>query len=55
VYLSEIPVSNDWHVYGEPFVDLGALKGNLGNQNYVIPDAVDLSRYRSAVIWCRSP
>jgi electron transfer DM13 len=53
VYLSEIPVSNDWHAYGERFVDLGALKGNIGDQNYVIPDAVDLSRYRSAVIWCR--
>lgn len=53
VYLSEIPASDDWHAYGERFVDLGALKGNLGNQNYEIPDDVDLSRYKSAVIWCR--
>jgi hypothetical protein len=53
VYLSEIPASNDWHAYGERFVDLGALKGNLGDQNYRVPRSVDLSKYRSAVIWCR--
>jgi hypothetical protein len=53
VYLSEIPASDDWYAYGERFVDLGALKGNLGNQNYEIPDGVDLGRFESAVIWCR--
>jgi hypothetical protein len=53
VYLSEIPASDDWYAYGERFIDLGALKGNLGNQNYVVPAGVDLSRYKSAVIWCR--
>jgi hypothetical protein len=53
VYLSEIPASDDWYAYGERFVDLGALKGNLGNQNYAVPADLDLSRFRSAVIWCR--
>ncbi len=53
VYLSEIPAGDDWYAYGERFVDLGDLKGNLGSQNYRIPDGVDLSRIRSAVIWCR--
>ena len=53
VYLSEIPASDDWHAYGERFIDLGALKGNLGNQNYEIPADTDLSRFESAVIWCR--
>lgn len=53
VYLSEVPAGDDWHAYGERFVDLGALKGNLGNQNYRIPPGVDIRRYRSAVIWCR--
>jgi hypothetical protein len=53
VYLSEVPAGDDWYAYGERFVDLGALKGNLGNQNYVIPANVDLSGYKSAVIWCR--
>ena len=53
VYLSEVPASDDWRAYGERYVDLGELKANLGSQNYEIPPDVDLSRYRSAVIWCR--
>jgi electron transfer DM13 len=53
VYLSEIQASDDWHAYGERFIDLGALKGNQGNQNYTIPAGTDVSRFRSAVIWCR--
>jgi Electron transfer DM13 len=35
------------------FVDLGALKGNVGDQNYDVPDGVDLVRYRAVSIWCR--
>ncbi len=53
VYLSTTPASSDWHGYDRDYVDLGALKGNLGNQNYALPEGVDLARYRSAVIWCR--
>ena len=53
VYLSEIPASDDWYAYGERYLDLGALKGNRGDQNYEVPNGTDLSRYRSAVIWCR--
>jgi hypothetical protein len=53
VYLSEIPAGDDWYAYGERFVDLGKLKGNIGDQNYSIPANVDLSAYRSAVIWCK--
>jgi hypothetical protein len=53
VYLSRVRASNDWYAYGERFTDLGALKGNLGDQNYPVPADIDLSRYRSAVIWCR--
>ena len=34
--------------------DLGALKGNKGDQQYVLPASADLSRYRSVVIWCRA-
>jgi hypothetical protein len=35
------------------FVDLGALKGNIGDQNYDVPAGLDLSRYRAVSIWCR--
>jgi hypothetical protein len=35
------------------FVDLGSLKGNIGDQNYEISASVDLSRYRAVSIWCK--
>lgn len=34
------------------FLRLGELKGNVGNQNYVIPTGTDISEYHSVVIWC---
>lgn len=35
-------------------IRLGALKGNTGNQNYLVPADVDLSEYSTVVIWCRA-
>jgi Electron transfer DM13 len=35
------------------FVEVGALKGNIGDQNYEVPAGVDLTRYRAVTIWCR--
>jgi hypothetical protein len=35
------------------FVELGALKGNIGDQNYDVPADVDLAKYRAVTIWCR--
>src|SRR5712692_5603760 len=35
------------------YVDLGKLKGNQGSQNYNIPANVDVSKFRSVVIWCQ--
>ena len=37
---------------GVDYIDLGRLKGTRGNQNYSIPESVDLSRYISVVIYC---
>ena len=34
------------------YVDLGDLKGNIGDQNYEIPAGVDLDVYDQVVIWC---
>jgi thiol-disulfide isomerase/thioredoxin len=34
------------------YLDLGKLKGNIGNQNYEIPTDVDLSQFKSVLIWC---
>ncbi len=33
-------------------VELGSLKGNQGDQNYDLPATTDLTKYRSAVIYC---
>ena len=33
-------------------VELGGLKGNVGDQQYEIPDDADLSTYDSVVLWC---
>lgn len=53
VYLSPVPATAGWRAYGEGFVDLGRLKGNIGDQNYDIPSDVDLRNYKSTVVWCR--
>ena len=35
------------------WIDLGRLKGNIGNQNYTIPDDVDLGIQNTVTIWCK--
>jgi hypothetical protein len=35
------------------FISLGALKGNLGSQNYVIPPNTDMTKHRCVAIWCK--
>jgi hypothetical protein len=52
VYLVAGPATTEGEV--DDFDDLGGLKGNVGNQQYEIPDDVDLERYSTVVIWCRA-
>ncbi|HET6797977.1 MAG TPA: DM13 domain-containing protein [Gemmatimonadales bacterium] len=35
------------------FVELGKLKGTDGDQNYVVPAGLDLTKYRAVTIWCK--
>jgi Electron transfer DM13 len=35
------------------FVEVGALKGNIGDQNYELPSDLDLNKYRAVTIWCK--
>jgi hypothetical protein len=35
------------------FIDLGSIKGNIGDQNYPLGPDVDLSRYRAVSVWCK--
>ncbi len=60
----EVTNGPDLHVYLVPhanptssedlagYVDLGSLKGNIGDQNYEIPEGVDISEFGSIVIYC---
>ena len=35
------------------FVDLGVIKGNIGDQNYTLGSGLDLAKYRAVSIWCK--
>lgn len=54
VYLVAAPDAGDNEtVMKAGFVDLGSLKGNIGDQNYDIPADVDIAKYRAVTIWCK--
>lgn len=46
VYLSTAKNNDD-------YVSLGKLKGNIGDQNYELPENVDLKKYNNVLIWCQ--
>jgi hypothetical protein len=52
VYLVAGPARSEGEV--EDFVDLGGLKGNIGNQQYELPRDLDVGRHSTVVIWCRA-
>ena len=56
VWLSASDVTegvDGWYTAGSAeYLDLGPIKGNLGNQVYEIPVGVDISNYRSVSLWC---
>ena len=35
------------------YIDVGSLKGNIGDQNYDLPANADLTKYRAVTIWCK--
>src|SRR5262249_49402625 len=53
VYLVAAPDANDnATVTQSGFVDLGVLKGNIGDQNYEVPADVGLSRHQAVSLGC---
>jgi hypothetical protein len=54
IYLVAAPdVQDNATVKTAGFVELGPMKGNIGDQNYDIPASVDLASYRTVTIWCK--
>lgn len=54
VILSAAPLVDDRNAYSQAeYLSLGDLKGNIGNQNYVVPAEVNLDDYQTVAIWCR--
>lgn len=35
------------------WVELGVLKGNIGDRNYTVPAGINVADYGSVVIWCK--
>lgn len=54
VYLTRADAAADAAAFGVDgdFVNLGRLKGNVGEQNYEIPVDVDLADFGTVVVWC---
>lgn len=56
VWLSDAPVVagfDGWFLADDgEYLSLGKLKATQGDQNYEIPEGVDLSRFSSMSIWC---
>src|SRR6266571_2858856 len=53
VYLvAAADAKDDATVKNAGFVDIGSMKGNVGDQNYDVPGSVDLAKYQAVTIWC---
>ncbi|MCU4759823.1 MULTISPECIES: DM13 domain-containing protein [unclassified Bacillus (in: firmicutes)] len=46
-------LENNEDVKNHQYIELGKLKGNKGDQNYEIPEGIDISTYGSVSIWCK--
>ncbi len=52
VWLSQNDAQGDDGAFDDDYIDLGPLKGNVGDQNYVVPPEVDPTGWTSVVVWC---
>jgi hypothetical protein len=52
VWLSQNPATGPDGAFADGHVDLGPLKGNVGDQNYAVPTGVDAGAYTGVVVWC---
>jgi hypothetical protein len=49
---AEDALDNDT-VKNSGFVTLGQIKGTKGDQNYDLPNDLDLNKYRAVTVWCK--
>jgi hypothetical protein len=52
VWLSQNTAGGADDAFDDEYIDLGPLKGSVGDQNYVVPDGVDAASFTSVVVWC---
>jgi hypothetical protein len=52
VWLTRNPALGPDEAFDDDHVNLGPLKGNIGDQNYTVPADVDSTAYTSVVVWC---
>ena len=52
VWLSRNPARGADAAFDDQYASLGPLKGNVGDQNYLVPDGVDVSAFTTVVVWC---
>ena len=52
ILIAAADASDSATVTRSAIVELGKMKGNQGDQNYVVPSDVDLERYRAVTVWC---
>jgi hypothetical protein len=52
VWLSKNAAHGPDTAFADGHLDLGSLKGNVGDQNYSVPAGVDTTAYTSVVVWC---
>ena len=52
VWLSQNTADGDDAAFDDHYFSLGALKGNIGDQNYEVPAEVDATGWTSVVVWC---
>jgi hypothetical protein len=46
-------ISESGDVKASTWLDLGLLKGNIGDQNYALPAGTEPSEFSTVVVWCK--
>jgi electron transfer DM13 len=52
VWWSKNPARGESSAFSDDHVEMGSLKGNIGDQNDIVPPDVDITPYASVVVWC---